>query len=165
MGAGAVTSSLNSPLEAGVRVLMVLSESLPRDVGLNDLVLFDHCVLHSGDVGGPPSLHPPIPIRAGELGMKREILQKGLNAMVRAQLVDLVATGDGIRFLASDSAPSFIGILETTYALRLHERASWVVETFGTLDDVELRSVMQRISGHWAAEFEIAEAATSDPRN
>ena len=57
---------LNSPLEVGIRVLMLLAEAFPAGLDLNDLVLLDHGLLHSADLGGPESLHPPLPIRAGE---------------------------------------------------------------------------------------------------
>ncbi|MGL5824044.1 MAG: ABC-three component system middle component 2, partial [Nocardioides sp.] len=58
---------LNGPLEVAVRVLMVLVEAFPEHLDLNRLVLLDHGLLHSADLGGPESLHPPVPIRAGEL--------------------------------------------------------------------------------------------------
>jgi hypothetical protein len=58
---------LNSPVETGVRVLMVLTSAFPEHLDLNQLVLLDHGVLHSADLGGPPSLHPPVPKSASVL--------------------------------------------------------------------------------------------------
>ncbi len=40
---------LNSPLEVGIRVLMLLAEAFPAGLDLNDLVLLDHGLLHSAE--------------------------------------------------------------------------------------------------------------------
>lgn len=88
-------SPLNSPLEVGVRVLMLLSEAFPAHLDLNRLVLLDHGLLHSADIGGPESLHPPLPIRAGELGVKRRTIEDGLELMTRAGLAQMDVGGRG----------------------------------------------------------------------
>lgn len=48
-----MTLPLNSPLEMGVRALMLLDEALPSPLDLRRLVLLDHGLLHSADLGGP----------------------------------------------------------------------------------------------------------------
>ena len=42
---------LNSPVETGVRVLMLLTSVFPEHLSLNQLVLLDHGLLHSADLG------------------------------------------------------------------------------------------------------------------
>lgn len=147
-------SPLNSPLEVGVRVLMLLSEAFPAHLDLNRLVLLDHGLLHSSDLGGPESLHPPLPIRAGELGVKRRTIESGLEVMIRADLAKMSVEEDGIQFSASEDAEGFVNLLATSYAGALHDRASWVVDHFGTLDETALRQEMRDISSHWSEEFE-----------
>lgn len=52
-------SPLNGPLESAIRILTVLAEAYPRSLDLNRLVLLDHGLLHSEDLGGPRvSTHP-----------------------------------------------------------------------------------------------------------
>lgn len=148
-------SPLNSPLEDGLRVLMVLVEAFPTHLDINRLVLLDHGLLHSADLDGPESLHPPIPVRVGELGVKRQHIEEGLHVMLRAGLAEMFAEGNGIEFCASDAAESFLRLLESDYAHALHERARWVVDELGAVDDNSLRERMREISAHWSEEFEV----------
>lgn len=147
-------TSLNGPLEVAVRLLMVLVEAFPEHLDLNRLVLLDHGLLHSADLGGPESLHPPVPIRAGELGIKRELVQGGVEVLVRSGLAQMETRLDGIRFWASENAEGFARLLETEYARALSSRASWVVNHFANLSDDAMRETMRTVSGHWAEEFE-----------
>lgn len=49
----------NSPLETGVRAVIVLATCYPKALTLDELVALDHLVVHTADIGGPTSLHPP----------------------------------------------------------------------------------------------------------
>lgn len=158
MGACVMRSPLNSPLEVGVRVLMILTEAYPQHLDVNRLVLLDHGVLHSADLGGPESLHPPLPIRAGELGVKRTAIEEGLQVMVRAHLVEMSAGDGGIEFVASDDAYSFVSVLESEYANTLHDRVGWILQRFTDLSEDSLRSEMRSIFDSWAEEFGPADA-------
>ena len=149
-----MTTPLNGPLEVAVRVLMVLVEAFPEHLDLNRLILLDHGLLHSADLDGPESLHPPVPIRAGELGIKRELVQGGVEVLVRSGLARMETQLDGIRFWASENAEGFARLLETEYARALSSRASWVVSHFADLSDDAMREAMRTVSGHWAEEFE-----------
>lgn len=148
-----MTGPLNSSLEVGVRVLMLLSEAFPAHLDLNELVLLDHGLLHSADIGGPESLHPPLPIRSGEFGVKRRAIDRGLAVVVRAGLAQIDLAADGIRFRASEGAEGFLALLATSYAGALHDRASWVVEHYGGLDEETLRQEMREAFAHWTEEF------------
>lgn len=142
-----------------MRVLTILVESFPAHLDINRLVLLDHVLLHSADFDGPESLHPPIPIRVGELGVKRQHIEVGLQAMIRADLAVMSAEEDGIAFCASESAESFLNLLESDYARVLRARAHWLVQNLGTLDDACLRERMREISSHWSEEFEVTRHA------
>jgi hypothetical protein len=133
---------------------MLLSEAFPAHLDLNRLVLLDHGLLHSADIGGPESLHPPLPIRAGELGVKRRTVEDGLEVMVRAGLAQMDVGEDGIRFRATEDAEGFVNLLATRYAAALHDRASWVIGHFGRFEETTLRQEMRDVSAHWSEEFE-----------
>jgi hypothetical protein len=152
---------LNSPLEVGVRMLMLLSEAFPAHLDLNRLVLLDHGLLHSADLGGPESLHPPLPIRAGEFGMKRTTIERGLEVMIRAGLAEMDVNENGIEFWASDSANGFLNILTTEYAAGLHSRASWVVDHFVDVSETAVRDQMQGIFENWSEEFGFTDSSPS----
>lgn len=154
-----MTSPLNSPLEVGIRVFMLLAEAIPDTLDVSRLVLLDHAALHSEDLGGPSSLHPPLPIRAGELGVRRQVLKEGLDVMLQAGLVEAIVTLDGIEFRATDRAPAFARVLESSYAQRLHERARWAVSSFGHLNQDSLRQSMRAIFSAWSEEFDHSQGA------
>jgi hypothetical protein len=132
---------LNSPLEIGVRALVLLAESHPQSLDLAQLAVLDHAVLHSGDFNGPPSLHPSLPGHSGELGMKRTVLEQALLVLIRAGLVGVEADETGLVYRATERGPAFVDILEAPYVVRLRERAEWAVH-------------------HWAPEIDVR-AATS----
>lgn len=48
----------NSPLETGVRAVVVLNAAYPKAFDLSQVTWFDHLVVHTSDIGGPKSLHP-----------------------------------------------------------------------------------------------------------
>src|ERR1700683_527400 len=99
-------NAFNTPVETGTRVLAVLARTTSAALDLNRLVLLDHWLLHSGDVGGPPSLYPNTPIRSGEFGLKRRDLVMGIEVMLRAGLIEVVAQSGGIYYRANESAMS-----------------------------------------------------------
>lgn len=146
---------LNSPIEVGLRVLMLLQEAFPEHLDLNQLVLLDHSLLHSGDVGGPQSLHPDGRTRAGELGIKREALEGGLQVMLRAGLAQARLGERGLEYWASESADAFTSLLETDYAAQLRARAIWVVDHFEELDESTLRSALSSAVSNWTEEFAV----------
>lgn len=157
-----MASALNGPLELAIRVLAILTAAYPAHMDINRLVLLDHGLLHSADLGGPESLHPALPIRTGELGMKRERIQKGVEVLVRAGLARVRPDAEGIHFSAGERADGFVRLLETEYARALVAKAEWAVAQFGGMTDVEIRDVLRSVSGHWAEEFEQIDTSASE---
>lgn len=147
-------SVLNSPIETSVRVLALLNAAYPRSLAANQLVLLDHTTLHTADVGGPISLHPALPIRSGELGVKRAKIEEGLKALITAGLAEITVGKSGVEFTAGDGALNFQRLLASPYALALQERASWVMAFFGDLDEQRVRSRFKTLFAQWSEEFD-----------
>jgi hypothetical protein len=144
----------NTPIEIGIRVLMLLSKYAPSGMDLDRLLLLDHGLLHSGDFGGPESLHPSVPLRSAELGVKRRNIELGLQVMLRARLVEISPNAGGIIYRASDEAASFLALMESQYVSRLDSAAEWVTTTFGDLhEDADFRARMAQIRQNWPSEF------------
>ncbi len=143
----------NSRLETGLRALIVLDALYPRACGVAELTWFDHLVVHSADLDGPESLHPALPARAGELLVRRRLIEESLRLMQQVHLIDVIHGIDGISFIASDDAPSFTDLLQTGYSKQLKLRARWLAERFKSTsyEDIE-QQVRDRI-GRWTAEF------------
>jgi hypothetical protein len=116
----------NTPLEAGVRALLILDAFAPQAFDLATLSLLDYYIVHTGDAGGPPSLHPEINARAGEYYVRRHLVEEGLLLIARASLVEQVFTGNGIAFRALETATAMIDLFGSDYNRRLAEAAQWL---------------------------------------
>ncbi|GAB3599722.1 hypothetical protein GCM10027586_02130 [Kineococcus gypseus] len=144
---------LNSPLELGVRVLVVLTACFPRTLDLDQLVLMDHCLLHSADLGGPPSLLPAVSTRSGELGLKRTVLEHGAQLMARAGMVEVVTSEKGLTFRAGEEAAPFLRLISSPMMRSLSAIAEWAVAEFADLSTEQIRTRMRTVSQQWAEEF------------
>src|SRR5262249_33589094 len=80
----------NGALDTGVRSVIVLDAAHPRTFDIAKLTWCDHLVVHTADINGPPSLHPDIPQRTGELLVRRRLVEDGVNLMRRLHLIDAV---------------------------------------------------------------------------
>lgn len=140
---------LNSPLEVGIRALVLLAEAFPRRLDVSQLVYLDHIMLHSGSLdGGPASLHPDLPIGPSELGMRRRIIEQGLIVLMRAGLADMVASDAGFLYGATEEANSFLDVLEAPYVGQLKERAEWLTSAYAD-DEMIVRDGMKQITQRW----------------
>jgi hypothetical protein len=144
----------NSALETGVRALAILAEAHPAEYDLQRLLYFDYLVVHSEDADGPESLHPNTPLRNGELLVRRGIIERGLLLLISRGLVERHAHPNGINYSASDEAGPFLDCLQARYSLALRDRAQWAVDTFGILDDDELKSYFDERFERWTREFQ-----------
>ena len=157
-----MAAPFNSPLETGVRSLAILTALFPKTVDLQHLVDFDYLVVHSGDAGGPESLHAPLPLRSGELLVRRGLIETGILLMISRGLVERITSASGFGYRATESAAAFLSALGAPYSMRLKDRASWVAATFGNATHAELRTVTRRFFDEWSIQFQPVES-TGDP--
>lgn len=147
-------SPFNGPVEIGLRALCVLTTAFPTAYALQRLVVFDYLLVHSDDIaGGPEGLHPRTPHRGGEILVRRGVLQVGLALYESRGLIDRVYKGGGIFFAATDKSADFLDTLSTDYLSSLRDRADWVVNAFGQLDEAQLEQMVRSQIGRWGAEF------------
>ncbi|WP_350016219.1 ABC-three component system middle component 2 [Rhodanobacter sp. IGA1.0] len=150
----------NSTLETGIRALVVLDALYPRRCDLLEITWLDHLVVHTGDLDGlgvPESLHPDLPNRAGELLVRRQLVEKSLRLMQQVHLVDLFETEDGIAFGASEDAPSYLALLQAPYSLALKQRAKWMADRFEGMQTADIRALIEGRIGRWTADFRAEE--------
>lgn len=144
----------NSPLETGVRSLAVLHAAFPAAFDLQRLVEMDYLVVHSGDAGGPRSLHAPLPLRAGELLVRRGLIEKGLILMMSRGLVRRLPAPEGFTYLADEAAAPFISSLRDEYSLDLIRRAAWAVQRFNNTPTDEVRRFTHKFFARWSSQFQ-----------
>lgn len=152
-------ATFNGPLEAGIRAVALLGAAFPQAYDLQRLVALDFLLVHTGDVGGPESLHPPTPHRSGELLVRRGLVEDALLLMMTRDLAQRQVTSDGFKYTAGENAAMFLDSLSSRYLRALKERASWLVSTFGHCSDQEFRAVMRRFFDDWVEEFQNIEAS------
>lgn len=142
-----------------MRSLALLVASDPKDMDLQRLVLFDHIVVHTSDLSGPQSLHPSVPMRSGEMLVRRRIIERGLNLMMSRGLILRVPGAEGICYRAAEFGETFLSSLTAHYTTMLTERAKWVVGRFQHLSDEDIRHEMGAVFERWREEFQLPEAA------
>lgn len=133
-----------------VYLLMAL---YPRKVDLQRLVYFDYAAIYSYDLGGPESLHTPVPLRGGEYASRREVIEEGLYIMVSRSFIDVEAGPSGINYSLGENGPALVGLMGGAYSRELYKRCQWVAEELGAKDDASLEEMFGAHGVLWGAEF------------
>lgn len=153
----------NSALETGVRSVAILVAAFPAAYDVQRLVEMDYLVVHSGDAGGPSSLHAPLPLRAGELLVRRSLIESGLRLMISRSLVRRLATPEGISYVAGDSASPYLAALSSEYISVLRMRADWAVDRFRDVPTDEIRQITHRFFERWSSQFQLVQTVGPQP--
>jgi hypothetical protein len=157
------TSLFNGSIEIGLRALMLLSENYPSEYSLQRLVIFDYLLVHSDDLpGGPLGLHPKTPHRGSELLVRRAVLEQGLMLYQSRILLEQHYTKTGVMFAATERAATFLDALSSDYAIRMRERAAWLISLLGRISDEELLKIANTNIGKWGAEFTMESILTAE---
>ena len=149
--------TFNSPIETGMRALILLAESYPEQLDLQRILEFDYIMVHTGDVDGPPSIHPALPLRSGELLVRRQLIERGLMLLISRGLISRDATPNGFMYRAEDDAGPFLDSLSAEYLDDLKNRAVWVVDRFSEMSDQDIRIMLSNVYDQWSREFQAPE--------
>lgn len=141
----------------GIRALILLAESYPAQMDLQRILEFEYMMVHTEDVYGPPSIHPALPLRSGELLVRRQLIERGLMLMASRGLVSRHATPNGFTYQAEDDAGPFLDALSAEYLHELKDRAAWVVGRFTEMSDEDIRGMLTRVYDQWSREFQVPE--------
>lgn len=150
----------NSALETGIRSVCILAADDSMKYDLQQLLAFDHLVVHTGDINdAPSSLHPNVLQRNGELLVRRPLVERGLLLMESKMLVEKTISTDGFYYSATELAIVFIESLTNTYITELYERSQWAVEKYKNLGEQIFTEIFNTAFDRWTNEFQIAEIA------
>lgn len=150
----APANPFNSPVEVGLRAMVVLTASYPVAHSLQRLTVLDYLVVHSDDVpDGPRGLHPRTPYRAGELLLRRGVLEEGLLLYASRALVERRFERDGVFYAATEGTASFLDVLTGQYVHALRDRAAWLIARFESVSDDAFFKLVNGWVGEWGAEF------------
>lgn len=158
-----VEKLFNSPLETGLRLLIILDRVSPQQCDLTRLGIYEYLLVHSSDVpDGPNSLHPPTPFRSSEIFVRRRLIERGLRLLESKGLVERSFSSDGIVYFATPLSKPFLSYFESTYFRRASEIASWLANSFQALPIDELRAFIESNLGKWRTEFSGESLAEED---
>lgn len=144
----------NNSIETGLRSLIILEAVSPQSLDLQKLIYFDYLTVHTGDIeDGPSSLHPPIPNRSGELFVRREKIESGLDLFIRKRFIEKVFTEEGIEYRLSDEASLLLDLLEEGYTLSMRRNANWIVNKFHGLNTSQIKDFIKKNIDKWGGEF------------
>lgn len=138
----AARSPFNTPLETGIRLVILLVQAYPEAYSLDRLVMLDHVLVHTSDFNGPESVHPASPYRVAEPYVRRELIQRSLVLFRSRALIDEIPTKDGFLWRAGEPAAPFVECLTTPYHRTLRARAKWTVKHFGMATELVLAKAM-----------------------
>jgi hypothetical protein len=148
----------NSAIETGVRALCILVIDLSNKFDIQQLLALDHIVVHSGDIkNAPPSLHPNILQRSGELLVRRPLVENGLSLMESKRLVEKVIISEGFYYRATELASVFIESLTNEYIKELNKRAEWAVKMYTDYGEKLFSEIFNSAFDRWREEFQVAE--------
>lgn len=152
-------STFNSPLEAGVRAVSILECAYPEAYDLQRLVTFDYLVVHTGEIGGPASLHPKLPLSQTEILVRRKLVEDGLLLMMSHKLIERNVELTGITYRAGEYSSTLLSSITSPYLTNLYDRSHWVVEAFGDMSDILLKEQMKTYFDAWIEEFQSAHSS------
>lgn len=151
-------SPFNSPFETGFRSTCLLAVDLGVSLDLQQLSAFDYLVVHTGDFeSAPPSLHPQNPTRNGELVIRRQLVERGLQLMESKNLIQKKPTSDGFTYSATELAEVVVSSMQAPYIVLLRERANWIVKNYLQYEANAFPIVFNRAFGQWTTEFQFEE--------
>lgn len=107
---------LNTPIEIGMRCLIILTINIDRHFDLERLTYYDYICTRLNDYNKDfESLHPTNPYRRGELLVKRELLKKGLLLLAKKDLIRITLNSDGILYTANEYSKHFLDHFNSQY--------------------------------------------------
>jgi len=147
--------TFNGPLEAGIRAVALLGAAYPKAFDLQRLTALDYLLVRTNDLdGGPESLHPPTPLRSPDAEVRRRIVNQGLVLMMSRDLVEQEPQEAGLMYVAGENAAAFLDALQSSYLLKLKDRANWLISHFSGYSDAEFKAIIRRYFDDWIIEFQ-----------
>jgi hypothetical protein len=147
--------TFNGPLEAGIRAVALLGAAYPKAFDLQRLTALDYLLVRTNDLdGGPESLHPPTPLRSPDAEVRRRIVHQGLVLMMSRDLVEQEPQEIGLMYVAGENAAAFLDALQSSYLLKLKDRANWLIGHFCEYTDAEFNAIIRQYFDDWMIEFQ-----------
>ena len=144
----------NSDIEVGIRVLVLLEKSSIIKHSLQRLSVYDHMLLHAGDIDlSQSNIHPLHPYRSSEYPIKFQVIEKAIYLLISRKLIDVYTDEDGISYGCSERTKWFLNAFESEYIKKLKLTAEWINAKFSRTSDEELLALIKQRIAKWGDEF------------
>jgi hypothetical protein len=142
----------NSPIELAIRTLIILYHHDSK-TDIDRLMYLDHLALNTEDIGGPPSIHAPIPHRGVQIFARKELIEKGITILVSKQLISIVPSTSGILYEINEAGKKFLEYFSSEYFIELRTSVKWVENKFNKMTTLQIREFIDNNLDKWGGEF------------
>lgn len=143
----------NSNFEIAIRILVILNNLPLKCSSIYKLMILDHIALNTFDVGGPASLHAPIPNRGVQVYSRKEILNESIKLLISKDLIKLIPSKDGLPYEITKNGITYLAYFESKYFNQLKSKVEWTTKKFGNSTDGELKTYVTDNLSKWGEEF------------
>ena len=143
----------NSNFEIAIRILVILLNLPLKRSSIYKLMVLDHISLNTYDVGGPASLHAPIPNRGVQVYSRKEILNESIKLLISKDLIGLIPSENGLLYEIKKNGINYLSYFESKYFNQLKDKVEWTTEKFGNSTDENLKIYINENLSKWGEEF------------
>ncbi|CAL2087962.1 ABC-three component system middle component 2 [Tenacibaculum sp. 190524A02b] len=143
----------NNTFEIAIRVLVILANLPLKRSSIYKLMVLDHISLNTYDVGGPASLHAPIPNRGVQIYSRKEILNESIKLLISKDLISLVPSINGLLYEIANNGINYLSYFESKYFNQLKDKVEWTTKKFGNFTDEDLKTYVNQNLSKWGEEF------------
>ncbi|MCB7480282.1 ABC-three component system middle component 2 [Christiangramia sediminis] len=143
----------NSNIEIAIRILVILLNLPLKRSSTYKLMVLDHISLNTYDVGGPASLHAPIPNRGVQIYSRKEILNESIKLLISKDLISINPSKNGLLYEITENGINYLKYFESKYFNKLKDKVEWTSEKFGNLSDGDLKTYVNQNLSKWGEEF------------
>jgi len=135
----------NTPFEAGLRSLLVLSVFASDSATIDRIAAYDFISIYGKDFGiSEFNLHGNNVFNFSEFPAKRSLITDGVKQEVLDGMANVSRTSSGFKYRLSKSGFAFVESLNTSYSEQYLDTLRKVDRTYRGLSDIELMNVINR---------------------
>lgn len=135
----------NSPFDAGLRCLLLLSCISPTAATIDRISAYDFITMYSKDFGiSPKNLHGDSTFNFSELASKRANCSDGIKEFALIGLISINLTNKGFTYTINNQGKKYVKILSSDYAFQYLSIAREVNAKFSNLSDEEILNFINK---------------------
>ena len=144
----------NSPQELSARIIFILSKFEDKCIGIQELISLDYLLLHIKDLNPKlTSFHPDIPLRSGEIIIKRQIITQAIDLLLGRELIRRNYQNEGVSYKITPLGLKFKNILTSSYARKLESYSDILYDEVSKIGLGNTLKYVNENYTQWGSEF------------